>query len=314
MSAPFKKIHVVFNAQSGTAQSLGLTPDALREKLREAAHVIEIDASDDRPLDARVDAALKSDADVIVAAGGDGTVTALANALVGTGKTLAVLPLGTANLLARDLGIPLDIDAATAELSAMKPRNIDVAELNGRVFLHKAVIGTFPEIAEARENVRGDGSLSARLEFARYFLRRVSDARRIAVQIDPAHGGQKRVERAQAVAVANNSYDEGVGRFFSRERLDRGMLTLYVLKRLSLLGMVRLALEMVAGRWQQDRALAIEYVDAVELKVKRESVQVMIDGEVETVATPLAFRIRPLSLSVLSPSAGAQDEDRSENR
>ena len=112
------------------------------------------------PLAAQVAAAIDSDADVIVAAGGDGTITAVASALVGTDTALAILPLGTVNLLARDLGIPLDVNAAIAALAAMQPRKIDVGEVNGAVFLHKIVFGFVPGLAAARERLRGRGFLA----------------------------------------------------------------------------------------------------------------------------------------------------------
>lgn len=299
-----RPLYVVFNPRSGSAAALGLTAAALAGKFRAAGLEAEIDADSSRPLEVRVAKALASDAEIIVAAGGDGTITALAHALVDTPKTLALLPLGTANLLARDLKIPLDLDRALAELATMTPCRIDVGDVNGRIFLHKVVIGTIPGIAAARETIRGKASLRARLDFVRYFLQRLSEPRRIALHIHPVDGAS-RVERVRAVAVANNAYDEGLGRFFARERLDRGTLTLYVLKRLGLSDTLRLTLAMLMGRWRQDSALAIEEVEGVVLHMKKHDVRVMIDGEVVRMDPPLTFRIRPQALSILAPAAVA---------
>src|SRR5690242_2057973 len=99
--------HVLLNARSGSAGDE--TAALLRTALAEHGHAATIDADAEAPFADRVRRAVDSSADVIVAAGGDGTVTALAEAIVDSGKTLAVLPLGTANLLARDLGLPLDL-------------------------------------------------------------------------------------------------------------------------------------------------------------------------------------------------------------
>lgn len=310
-NASSRRFYVVFNPLSGSAAALGLTVDALERKFLDAGLTAEIDANSELPLDTRIAKALTSATDVIVAAGGDGTVTALAGAIVESQRILALLPLGTANLLARDLRIPLDLDEAIAGLATMKPRRIDVGEMNGRIFLHKAVIGTFPAIAAAREEIRGDASLRARFAFIRYFLGRISNARRIALHIDPIGGGEKRIERVQAVAVANNAYDEGVGQFFSRARLDRGKLTVYTLKRLTLPGIARLTLEMLAGRWRQDSALVLEHVEGVVLQMKKQRMQVMIDGEVDTLPTPFAFRIRPQALSILAPEEDEADDQAS---
>jgi diacylglycerol kinase family enzyme len=66
---------------------------------------------------------------------------------------------------------------------------------------------------------------------------------------------------------------------------------------------LRLSAEMLAGRWQEDDALGIESVGWVRIRMKRPSVKVMIDGEVEMFSSPLDFRIRPKALTVLAPVA-----------
>jgi diacylglycerol kinase family enzyme len=293
--------YVLMNPRAGTVIKTGLTPEDLRARFEALGRRVEIDARPATPLEEKLARALASDADVVVAAGGDGTATALAHAIRDSDKCMAVLPLGTANLLARDLHIPLDVDAWFSELPAMLPRSIDVAEVNGRLFLHKVVIGTIPGIAAAREVVRGRGDLRATLGFAGYFLRRLSRARPLAVEITTREGGT-RVERLQALAVACNAYDEGPGCFFSRTCLDAGSLTLYQLRRLKLGDLVRLATEMIIGCWRQDEALAIESVEAVTIRSRRRKLKAMIDGEVETLDVPLRFRIRPRALRVLAPA------------
>jgi diacylglycerol kinase family enzyme len=297
-----RRYHVLLNSRSGAALALGLTADKLAESFTTAGLAASIDADDDTPLADRIKAALASDAEVIVSAGGDGTATALAEALTGTDKTLAVLPLGTANLLARDLKLPLDLDATIAALDAMEPRQIDVGEVNGRVFLHKVVVGVVPAIAAAREQIRERTDIGAFIGFLRYFARRLTRHRRMAVAIT-SRDTNDRVERIQAIAVANNAYDEGFGRVFSRQSLDSGQLTLYVLRHLTLGDVLRLSAEMIAGRWQADEAVGIESVRSVTLHSKRQNLSVMIDGEVEIMPMPLEFHIRPKALTVLAPPA-----------
>lgn len=307
---PEHDYHVVMNPNSGTALAMGLTPEVLAERFAAFGMTAHIDADARVPLDERIAKALASEADVVVAAGGDGTATALAGSLVGSNKTLAILPLGTANLMARDLAVPLDIEEALAAMATMEPRSIDVGEVNGRIFLHKVVVGFVPAIAAGREHIRGKTGLGAQIGFLRYFIRRIARAKRLALEISPEEG-DVRVERVQAVAVANNSYDEGFGHVFSRPRLDGGFLTLYVMKHVTLIDVVRLSAEMLLGRWQEDEALQIETVREVTLRTSRRMIMAMIDGEVERMTVPLRFRIRPLALSVLAPvpvaAAGAED-------
>lgn len=297
---PERRYHIMLNPHSGTAQALGLDAETLSARF--AAHGLDaaVDADADTPFPDRIARALGSDADTVVAAGGDGTVTALAAALVGTDKTLAILPLGTANLLARDLLIPLEVDEAIAALAAMAPRRIDVGEVNGRVFLHKVVIGLMPGIAAGREQIRDRDDFGARFGFVLYFFRRLARARRIAVEIAPAEG-PPRIARVQALAVANNAYDEGLGRFFARQRLDAGTLSLYVVRHFDLRDLLRLSLGMVMGNWRHDEALIIESTPAVTIRSRRKRLKTMFDGEVETLEVPLDFTIRPGALSVLAP-------------
>jgi diacylglycerol kinase family enzyme len=293
--------YVVFNANAGTANATGVTADLVREIFAREGLSAIVDADSDLPLEERIRRAVASKAQIVVAAGGDGTITALANALVGTSKTLAILPLGTVNALAKDLNVPLKLELAVNALKSSIEQKIDVGEVNGRVFLHKVVVGLIPAMAAGREHIRGRPGIWAKIGFLRYFFRRLARARRMAVAIEPSEG-KARVERVQAIAVASNAYDEGFGQIFSRHHLDKGSLTIYVLKHLNLADFFRLATGMLLGRWHDDEALTIESVQAVTINSHKNLVKVMFDGEVETFTTPLVFRIRPLALSVLTPA------------
>ena len=299
-----RRYHVILNPKSGAAATLGLTAETLKARFEAHGHEATIDADDTADFRQRIAAAVDRDADVIVSAGGDGTATALADALIGSTKSLAVLPLGTANLLARDLKVPLDLDQAIAALDAMQPIQIDVGEVNGHTFVHKVVVGVIPSIAAAREKMRGSRDVRAMLRFAQYFVRRIGSARRTAVSIT-SRDTEDRIERIHAIAVANNAYAQGFGKIFSRERLDAGTLTLYVLRRLTMRDVVRLSAEMIGGRWQDDDALSIETVRSVTIHAKKSTIAAMIDGEVVRLTTPLRFRVRPLALSVLALPASA---------
>lgn len=303
---PARRYYVILNARAGTANAMGITPDILREHFGADGSIV-IDDEMDATLAERIQWACDSDADVIVAAGGDGTVTAIASAIVGTGKTLAILPLGTMNLLARDLGVPLDLPNWLAAMDQMQPQRIDVGEVNGRIFLHKVVIGVVPSIAAGREQIRGRPGLGAKLGFLNYFYRRLVRAKRIAVEIR-YRDGTTRVRRAAALAVANNGYDESLGRIFAREHLDGENLTLYVLKHLSPLDVLRLSAKMVIGTWQHDEAIEVENVRSLTIRTRKPCLKVMFDGELEMLDTPLNFRILPAALSVLAPVPAAVAE------
>ncbi len=296
------KYHIMLNAGSGTAMRSGLTAERLLGLFSEHDASISLDSDATRPFAERLRVARNSPAEILVAAGGDGTVTALAEVAIETGRPLAVLPLGTANLLARDLTIPLTLETWFEALDGMVTRKIDIGEVNGRIFLHKVVIGAVPGIAAAREQIRGRTDLAAKLAFLGYFIRRLSRIRRFAAEITP-HAGDPRIERVHSIAVVNNDYGEGLGQFFHRPRLDAGMLSLYLIRSLTLRDTLRLVGEMLIGNWRQDPALEIENVHSIVVRTRRKRIRAMVDGEVEALTGPLRFRILPLALTVLAPPA-----------
>lgn len=290
-------LHVLLNSRSGSAS---LDARALSEKLEAVGFGATVDAQQDWSFRARLRAARRSKADILVAAGGDGTATALAEVAAETGRPLAILPMGTANLLARDLNLPLTTDEWLAALPTFIERRIDLGRVNDRVFLHKVVIGFVPAIAAGREKIRGAGSFGASLAFMGYAARRILRARRIALEVT-RDDELPHIDRLQAVAIANNSYDEAFGAVFSRSSLDAGHLSVYKLTGVTLFKAVSLAAGIVIGHWQDDAALSIETAEHVLIRSRRKRLKVMLDGEIEFLPTPLDFRIDKQALTVLAP-------------
>jgi len=297
---------VLLNAKAGTASALSMTGAELAAKLAERGLQAEIDDDMDKPMEGRLIRAATSAAPIVVAAGGDGTITALANAILGSDKKLGILPLGTVNALAKDLNIPLDLDLALDVLGTQTCRTIDVGRVDGRVFLHKVVVGVVPELAAGREHIRGRTDLRAKLGFFLFILRRLARTKRFAVAMDLGDG-ETRIERVQALAVASNAYEQGVGRIFSRQRLDEGSLYVYFLSHLNIRDFFRLCSGMVMGTWQNDSELTILKTRQVTMTTRKRAMNVMFDGEVEKLATPMTFEILPNALCVIAPAAVTPD-------
>lgn len=291
--------HIIFNPNAGTALASGITTAVLSDLFTQAGLSFDIDDDDEEPLAERIQRALEGPADVVVGAGGDGTVLAVAEGLLGSDKILAVLPLGTLNGLARDLGLALDVATAITQLPSLEARAIDVAEVNGKPFLHNVIIGLIPSIAVGRELIRGQG-LRQKLSFVSFTLRRFARARRIALalRLDDA---ATRIERVQTLVVANNSYDQRLGALLARRRLDRGTLTAYLIRSFKVGDAIRLAFEMALGRWRDDPVIEYEKVKTLTVASKKQRLLVTMDGEVLTLDTPLVFSVRPRSLQVLAP-------------
>jgi len=292
--------HVIFNPNAGTALASGVTTAQLRALFEEAGLSVDVDDDEASPIAERTARALAGPAEVVVAAGGDGTVLAVAEGLLGSDKILGLLPLGTLNGLVRDLKLPLDLVGAIAALPDLEPRAIDVAEVNGRPFLHNVIIGLVPSIAVGREYVRGKG-WTDKLKFVRFMVRRFARAKRIALVLQ-ADANPPRIERVQTLVVANNSYEQRFGKIMSRRRLDRGTLTAYLIRSLRLPDAIRLALEMFWGRWRDDVVVEFEKVQSLIVQGKRRRVLATMDGEVLTLDLPLEFHVRPRSLQVLAPA------------
>ena len=296
-----KTCFVLLNASSGTVQSIGLTPELLCERF--AAHGVDaevVSIGRDGSFDTLLERARQTVAPILVAAGGDGTVTALAEAALDSDKQLAILPLGTANLLARDLSIPLDIETWLQCFASMEPRGIDVCSVNGRLFLHKVVLGLAPGIATAREHLRKRGGLLSTLAFLGFIKRRIERLRRIRVTIDIDAAGPER-HVISTIAVANNAYDEGFGRVFSRGRLDRGKFTVYIAERITVPDAMRMLGGMIIGSWHADSVFTAVEASDVTLDRHKKRVIAMIDGDPVRLENPLRFTMRPGALTVLAP-------------
>ena len=296
-------LHVLLNSRSGTVTQ---SARQLRERFEALGYDVTIDDDHERPFPSRLRAARNSPADILVAAGGDGTVTALAQVAAETDRPMLVLPFGTANLLARDLALPLDVEAWLTALPDFVERRIDVGRVNGHVFLHKVVLGFVPGIAAAREKIRGVAAIGAQLAFMGYAARRILRARRFALELT-RDGEAPHIDRLQAVAIANNHYDEAFGHFFSRATLDGGNLSVYKLQSITLLKAIGLAFGVFLGRWQDDAALTIETAETLTIRSRHKRLKVMLDGEVETLMTPLNFTIEKQRLRVLAPVAPVAD-------
>ena len=235
------------------------------------------------------------DADFVVAAGGDGTVSAVARLAIARELPLAVLPLGTLNHFARDVGIPLALEKAVAVAARGRVLSIDVGEANGRVFVNNSSIGLYPDLVKKREQRRSRlGKWPAMLVAVLSVVRRLPQTR---VRLRARGSGFDRV--TPIVFVGNNRYES-----IRRERLDEGVLAVYVAEVRSAAGLFRLALRGLLGRLDQAADLELHCVPELTIESRRPSMRVAFDGEIERLATPLEYRIRSRALGVVVPPGG----------
>ncbi|HEY0292775.1 MAG TPA: diacylglycerol kinase family protein [Hansschlegelia sp.] len=294
------KVALVLNASSGALMGRTDAAAEIERKLRDAGmdvgSVLDGDATD---ILQRMQRARDLPVEAIVTAGGDGTISAAAQVLVGTGVALAPLPLGTMNLLPKDLRIPLDLDAAIVALADGEKAEIDVGDVNGHVFLCNSMLGMPARLAERRERNRRNMGFGGWWRLVAAGLKGLYRYPPMRVGLDLGHGSV--TLRSKAVVVANNAYDEGFGQMLTRSRLDRGELTLYAARRLSAWPLVRISAGMALGVWRQDPDIETHSVRELTVTSRRKLIRIMNDGETMLLPPPLRYRIRPLALTVLRP-------------
>jgi diacylglycerol kinase family enzyme len=243
--------------------------------------------------------AIDAGVDGVVAAGGDGTVSAVAGALVGTNIPLGILPLGTLNHFAKDLRIPLALPAAAAVIANHAPRPIDVGEVNGHTFINNSSIGAYPRTVRHRSHLRytfGQGKWSAMIRATLAVFLRVP---LVAVRLPSESGGAYRL--TPFVFIGNNQYAMHLFSMGGRASLDRGELSLYCTSRTGRLALIRLSIRALAGRLDQAKDFDALLLREFWIDTPRPSIHVAVDGEVLRLRPPLHYRVLPRALRVFQP-------------
>jgi diacylglycerol kinase family enzyme len=236
----------------------------------------------------------------IVAGGGDGTINAVASVVVGTDRTLGVLPLGTLNHFAKDLHIPLDLDAAARVLLDGREALVDVGEVEGRIFLNNSSLGLYPSIVRHREKQQerlGRGKWPAFLWATLSVLKRYP-----FLNVRLSTDEQRLIRRTPFVFVGNNEYQMESFDIGARSCIDAGHLSLYVAHRTGRLGLIRLAWRALFGGLREAEDFDALCTKEVFIETRRpKRLRVATDGEVTVMTTPLHYRVRPAALRVLVP-------------
>jgi diacylglycerol kinase (ATP) len=234
--------------------------------------------------------------DRVVVAGGDGTLNAAAPALVATGLPLGILPAGTANDLARTLGIPEDTETAAAIIAEGRTRTIDLGTVNGHPFFNVASIGLSVDLTQVltRDFKRRYGKIG----YALATLRTLARARPFRATIRSEHESV-RVSTLQ-IAVGNGRYYGGGNAVEKTAAIDDQHLDLYSLEFRQAWKLALLARSFRYGEhgaWNEVRAVRAKEFDVLTRSPK----PVNADGEIVT-ATPAHFRIEPNAVTVFCRS------------
>ena len=288
-------VAVLRNPWSGSAVDTA----ALARALHDAGVGGEIiDLPQGAPSDEWIDR-IAARADVLAAAGGDGTVSTIAAAAARTGTALAVIPTGTLNHFARDAGIPIDLDAAMAVIGDRGERAMDIGDVNGHLFLNNVSLGGYPRMVHERTALERRGRsrpVAAAVAIARTWWR--LGKLTTALEID----GREMIRRSPFIVVGNGRYTLSGLSLGRREEISDGRLSLYVAPATGRIGVLALPLRALTGTLERYEQFETLSADRIAMRFGRRHIECAIDGEVRSLESPLGFSIRRAALRVMVPS------------
>lgn len=292
---------VILNRAAGAPSENGDESDAKITELfaAQGANIRIVQPDEHTDLASLAREAANDSEPVVVAGGGDGTISAVAAALAGSGKTLGVLPLGTLNHFAKDLHIPLDLAGAVETIVNGRTAEIDLGEVNGRVFINNSSLGLYPSIVANRE---AQQERLARGKWTAVFWAALRALRRFPfLNLNLMIEGKQLTRTTAFLFVGNNEYEMAGFNLGARTCIDAGKLGLYLTHRTGRVGLFRLAFRALIGRLKQADDFESFCVEEATIEARKPSLLVATDGEVTRMGPPLRYRIRSRALRVQVP-------------
>lgn len=290
-----KRVLVLLNARAGALLDAGAARVVadVEAALKPRCEDLDVRLLRPQELPATIAQAAAGPHDTVIVGGGDGSVSAAAAAFVAGDKVLGVLPFGTMNLLARDLGMPRDPHEAIAALATAQPRRIDLAAINGRPFHTLSGLGFFSQMARAREEVRGHplGRFAGvALAWFRALRRTGPFTADIVVE------GKREQVRALALLVTNNRFAAD----WLRPRLDEGLLELHLVEDEGALTKLKASAALLTGAWRGEQGIRSIAAREISITSRRGHTHAATDGERARERIPLRYRALPAALTALS--------------
>lgn len=248
--------------------------------------------------------AAQQGADVVVALGGDGTQSAVAGALAGSDTVLGVLPGGTFNYFARELGVGETVEAALETLLAGHVRKLDIGEVNGRTFLNNASFGVYPDILKRREAIYRRWGRS---RFAAYWsvlltLRDMRDPMHLTLTSD---GVTTEYHTPLAFAARSAFQLENLG-LDGADAVRNGQFALFLAKGHTPRDLIAAAFRMAFGKVARGHDFDLLVANEILIETRQRNRLLAFDGEKERIAGPYRLRVHRDALSVIVPALPPQ--------
>lgn len=299
---------IVLNTGSGRGDAQALQ-DIIRRVLDQAGRRFQLMPVDDPSrlvATAREAVALAREAGgIVVAAGGDGTLNAVAGQVLGQGVPFGILPQGTFNYFGRRYGISQDTEAALRGLLGGELRPVQVGLLNGRLFLVNASLGLYPQLLEDREAYKQRFGRSRLVALWSGLVTLMRAPRQLSLRLD--YEGRVRDLRSPTLVVGNNRLQlEHIG--IDPAELDRGHLVAMAARPVGTLALYGLLLRGLFSRLGEAEHVVSFAFDRLMVSIRgRRRVKVAMDGEISWMDTPLEFKVSETPLPLVVPVAAPEE-------
>jgi YegS/Rv2252/BmrU family lipid kinase len=293
------RVPVLINSEGGAASAEPDIEKTVGHALKSAGLDPEVELIGGGDCEVRCRAIAERGDELVIVGGGDGTIAAAASALIGTHTKLGVLPLGTLNHFARDLGVPTDVAEAAKLIASGKERHVDVAELNDRVFINNSAVGLYPLMVLDRDLQRKRLGRSKKLAMIVASVRTLArfGHQRLTLTVNDE---EERVD-TPLLFVGNNSYRVDLGGPGQRESLEDGQLCVMVMRQKTRRGFMAATIRALFNSTRDDDLEQIDGVERLRVSSWRSVLPVSLDGEVVGIAPPLDYKIRKKALRVIAP-------------
>ncbi|HEY9040077.1 MAG TPA: diacylglycerol kinase family protein [Roseovarius sp.] len=249
--------------------------------------------------------AMEDGFDIIVAAGGDGTISAVASALQGSNAAMGILPLGTFNYFARSLDIPTEIPAAVRLLSEGVSRPVRIATINDRVFLNNASLGAYPAILKTREDTYQRWGRSRVAAYWSVLATLIWLRRPLHLKITA--GDKVMARRTPLVFAVNNVFQLNQIDLEGAAKIAAGQLALFVAPDNGRWGMLRSALSLALGKAQRNVDFDMIAGQHIRIEASNHARDIACDGERARMRPPYDLRVIEDALNVIVPQTRQDD-------
>ena len=300
-------IIAILNRDGGTLRTMDLEAfcATAKEVFERHGHSLDCEVVAGKNVEKRLRRAAETPGvDAVLAGGGDGTISTAAAIAFETGMPLAVLPAGTMNLFARALQLPLALPDALEALAGGEIGAVDIATVNDRPFVHQFGVGTHARLVRIRESMTYSSRIGKMLASLRAIAAAAIRPPEFEAELRTKRGVEK--QRVSGIAVSNNPL--GDGHIPHADRLDAGLLGVYVAAPVSTGALIRLAADVLRGTWRDSPMVSEKEVAEVTISFpkRKRNARAVVDGELIKLDRSVTLKVHPGALKVLLPKATSE--------